>query len=83
MSNAKTFEGSEAGLKGYIYDCVAPSDADRYATTTTKLQEFVGRTFAFGNDLTPSLDAPGDGFELAGGNRRQDGFATFEHSARG
>jgi len=35
LSNAKSFDGSEDGLKGDIYDCVSPTDADRYTVSTT------------------------------------------------
>ena len=56
MSNAKTFCGDIDDLKGHIYDCVSPTDADRYLKTTTKVQEYIGRVFMFGELLSPALN---------------------------
>ena len=61
MSNAKTFHGDIEDLKGHIYDCVSPTDADRYLKTTTKVQEYIGRVFTFGELLSPALESPKDG----------------------
>ena len=58
LSNAKTFEGSIDELKGHIYDCVSPKDADRFLKTTTRIQEYISRTLPFGELLAPSLDSP-------------------------
>ena len=64
MSNAKSFTGDIDDLKGHIYDCVSPTDSDRYLKTTTKIQEYIGRKFDFGELLSPRLDNPALGIPI-------------------
>ena len=74
--NAKTFEGSEEGLKGHNYDCVSPTDADRYARTTIKIQDYIGKNFSFGNDLSPSVESPGGGLIALAVPKEDDVYAV-------
>jgi hypothetical protein len=63
-SNAKTFMGDIEELQGSIYDCANTSDADRYLKTTTKIQEYVGRTLILGELLSPALENPSAGIPV-------------------
>ena len=45
------FEGHCKDLKGFIYDCSDPSQADMYTKTTKELVEYAGRTCKHGANI--------------------------------
>jgi len=67
ITNVK-FEGRIPTLKGYIYDCSGPIQADQYTTTTCKIAGYVMTTFKNENDVkttnekmsVPSIKLPAD-----------------------
>ena len=47
-AKATKFEGHCEGLKGFIFDCSGPTQADRYVTTKREIEEYIGRTYKYG-----------------------------------
>lgn len=54
--SSKKFDGKVEGLKGYIYDCSTPQDADRYVKTTKEIAEYVGREYHGGKDIKIAVE---------------------------
>ena len=50
------FEGRCADLKGHIFDCSGPTQADRYVVTKREIEEYIGRTYKYGNDTKRTLE---------------------------
>jgi hypothetical protein len=47
----KKFDGECEGLKGYIFDCANPKQADLYSTTCKAIARYVGREYKKGGDM--------------------------------
>ena len=50
------FDGHITTLKGHIYNCSGPSQADQYTTTTHEIAGYVTTTFKNGNDVKTAIE---------------------------